>query len=170
MATSGGSAGFSVVELDVSQVDRVEPLFKGLVGFHREVVEGEWPVRDVDAAWAHRRAEYVEWLGGGRARMLVAVPAGEEDAPRGYAVLSIKPSSASWDVGERIGELETLAVAEEARGEGIGSLLIETCRELLREQGVTHWGVAVVEVNEGATRLYERVGFRSFYRQLLAEV
>jgi ribosomal protein S18 acetylase RimI-like enzyme len=163
--------GFSVVELDVSQVDRVEPLFKGLVDFHREVVEAEWPVRDVDAAWAHRRAEYVEWLGGGRARMLVAVPAGEEGTPpRGYAVLSIKSSSASWDVGERIGELETLAVAEEARGEGIGSLLIEACRELLREEGISHWGVAVVEANEDATRLYERVGFRSFYRQLLADV
>lgn len=165
------NAAFGVVELDVSQVDRVEPLFKGLVEFHREVVEGAWPVRDVEAAWAHRRAEYVEWLGGGEARMLVAVPAGDEGAPpRGYAVLGIKSSSASWNVGERIGELETLAVAEEARGEGIGSLLVEACRELLRAEGISHWGVAVVEANEGATRLYERVGFRPFYRQLLAEV
>jgi GNAT superfamily N-acetyltransferase len=165
------SAGLEVVELDASQVDRVEPLFKQLVDFHREAVKGAWPVRSVDAAWAHRRAEYVEWLGGGTARMLVAVPAGAGDAPpRGYATLSIKPSSASWDVGERIGELETLAVAQEARGEGIGSLLIESCRALLREEGVSHWSVGVVEVNEGATRLYERVGFRPFYRQLLAEV
>jgi len=165
------SAGFEVIELDVSRVDRVAPLFKQLVDFHREVAEGAWPVRDVEAAWAHRRAEYVEWLGGGTARMLVAVPAGDEDAaPRGYAVLSVKSSSASWDVGERIGEMETLAVAEDARGEGIGSLLVEACRERLRAEGITHWGVAVVEANEGATRLYERVGFRPFYRQLLAEV
>jgi GNAT superfamily N-acetyltransferase len=165
------SAGFEVLQLDVSQVDRVESLFKQLVDFHRDAVEGAWPVRSVEAAWSHRRAEYVQWLGGGRARMLVAVPAGEEGAaPRGYAVLSVGPSSASWDVGERIGELETLAVAEDARGEGIGSLLIEACRALLREEGVSHWGVAVVEVNEDATRLYERVGFRPFYRQLLAEV
>ncbi|HEU4739604.1 MAG TPA: GNAT family N-acetyltransferase [Solirubrobacterales bacterium] len=165
------SADFEVVELDVSQIDRVEPLFKGLVDFHREAVEGAWPVRDVEAAWAHRRAEYVEWLGGGTARMLAAVPVGDEGAqPQGYAVLSVKPSSASWEVGERIGELETLAVAEEARGEGIGSLLIEACRERLRAEGIGHWGVAVVEANEGATRLYERLGFRPFYRQLLAEV
>jgi hypothetical protein len=40
----------------------------------------------------------------------------------------------------------------------------------LREQGVRYWSVAVVEPNDDATRLYERVGFRSFYRQLLAEV
>ena len=53
----------------------------------------------------------------------------------------VKSSSASWDVGER-----------------------------LRAEGISHWGVAVVEANADATRLYERVGFRPFYRQLLAEV
>jgi GNAT superfamily N-acetyltransferase len=160
-----------VIELDVSEVDRVEPLFKQLVAFHRGVAGKDWPVRSEEAAWAHRRAEYVSWLGGGRARMLVAVPREDADgAPLGYAVLSVKPSSASWDVGERIAELETLAVVEEARGEGIGSLLIEACRDRLRDEGITHWGVAVVEANADATRLYERVGFRPFYRQLLAEV
>jgi GNAT superfamily N-acetyltransferase len=160
-----------VIELEVSEVDRVEPLFKQLVAFHRGVAGEDWPVRSEEAAWAHRRAEYLSWLGDGRARMLVAVPDEDEDTPPlGYAVLSVKPSSASWDVGERIAELETLAVAEGARGQGVGSLLIEACRERLREDGITHWGVAVVEANTDATRLYERVGFRPFYRQLLAEV
>jgi ribosomal protein S18 acetylase RimI-like enzyme len=160
-----------IVELDVSEVDWVEPLFEELVAFHRDVAGEDWPVRSEAAAWAHRRAEYVDWLGSGRARMLVAVPAGDGAAPPlGYAVLSVKPSSASWDVGGRIGELETLAVAEGARGRGVGSTLIEACREHLREEGVSHWSVAVVEANADATRLYERFGFRSFYRDLLAEV
>ena len=124
-----------------------------------------------EAAWAHRRGQYLEWLGDGSARMLAALPAGEEAAaPLGYAVLAIKPSMASWDVNERVGELETLAVAEEARGQGIGTMLIEECRRLLREEGITHWAVAVVEANADATRLYEREGFRPFYRQLLGEV
>jgi len=141
-------SGFEIVELDVSEVDRVEPLFKELVGFHREVAGEEWPVRDEAAAWAHRRAEYVSWLGEGRARMLVAVaPADAEARPLGYAVVSVKSSSASWDVGERIGELETLAVSPDARGRGIGSRLIAACRERLRGEGVTHWSVAVVEAN-----------------------
>ncbi len=160
-----------VVELQVSEVDRVAPLFQQLVDFHREVIEGAWPTRSKEAAWAHRRGQYVEWLGSGSARMLAAVPAGDSSAPPvGYAVLSVKPSMASWDVNERIGELETLAVAEGARGEGIGSELIEACRALLREEGITHWSVAVVEANADATRLYEREGFRPFYRQMLAEV
>jgi len=67
-----------------------------------------------------------------------------------------------------VGELETLAVAEAARGQGIGTMLIEACQERLRAEGVSHWSVGVVEANEGATKLYERAGFRPFYRDLLA--
>jgi ribosomal protein S18 acetylase RimI-like enzyme len=160
-----------VVELDASEVDRVAHLFQELVEFHGEVVEGVWPVRRPQDAWAHRRGQYLEWLGEGRARMLAAVRATEPQAtPDGYAVLSIGPGGASWDLGERIGELETLTVAEAARGQGIGTMLIEACREQLRAEGVRHWGVAVVEANEGAIRLYRWAGFRPYYRNLLAEL
>jgi len=43
-------------------------------------------------------------------------------------------------------------------------------RERLRAEGVSHWAVGVVEANEGATRLYERAGFRPFYREMLGRV
>lgn len=165
------SAGYQVIELGREEIDRVAPLFKGLVDFHREVVEGAWPVRDEEDAWAIRRRQYEEWLGEGSARMLVAVPAENPVvAPLGYAVLSVKPSMASWDVGEQVGEIETLAVAAEDRGKGIGTLLVEACRERLRAEGISHWAVGVVEANSGATRLYERAGFRPYYRELLGEV
>lgn len=165
------SGGYEVVELEAGEIDRVAHLFKELVGFHRDVVEGAWPTRSEEAGWEIRREQYVAWLGSGEARMLAAVPREDpEAAPDGYAVLSVKPSMASWDVGPRVGEIETLAVAAAARGEGIGSMLIEACRERLRAEGVGYWTVGVVEANEGATRLYERVGFRPYYRQLLGEV
>jgi len=159
-----------VEELTVEEIDRVGPLFKELVEFQEKVVKGAWPVRSGEDAWAHRRGQYLEWLGEGSARMLVAVPAEGEAEPLGYAVLSVKPSMASWEVGARVGELETLAVTPAARGQGIGTLLVEACRERLRAEGITHWSVSVVEANEGATRLYERAGFRPFYRDLMAEV
>lgn len=158
-----------VEELTVEEVDRVAHLFQELVEFHGEVVEGAWPVRRREDAWALRRGQYLEWLGEGSARMFAAVPP-EGDEALGYAVLSVKPSMASWDVGPRVGELETLAVAAAARGQGIGTMLIEACRERLRAEGVSHWAVGVVEANEGATRLYERAGFRPFYRELLGRV
>lgn len=167
---SNDHAGLVVEELTVAEVDRVGDLFKELVEFHGAVVEGAWPVRSGEDAWALRRRQYLEWLGEGSARMLVAVPAEGGAAPLGYAVLNIKPSMPSWDVGSRVGELETLAVAAAARGQGIGTLLIEACRERLRAEGVSHWSVGVVEANEGATRLYERAGFRPFYRDLMAAV
>lgn len=164
------SGGWRLEELTVEEVDRVGPLFEELAKFHGEVVEGAWPVRSGEDAWAHRRAQYVEWLGEGSARMLAAVPAEGAGMPLGYAVLSIKPSMASWDVGRRVGELETLAVAASARGQGIGTMLIEACREQLRAEGITHWSVGVVEANEGATRLYARAGFKPFYRNLMARL
>jgi ribosomal protein S18 acetylase RimI-like enzyme len=160
-----------IAELDVSEVDRVAHLFRELVGFHRDLVEGAWPVRGEGDAWAIRRRQYLDWLGSGRARMLAAVAAADPAArPNGYAVLSTQPSSASWEFGERIGELETLAVAASVRGRGIGTMLIAACEELLREEGIAYWGVAVVEANEGATRLYERSGFRPYYRNLMARL
>jgi ribosomal protein S18 acetylase RimI-like enzyme len=57
-----------------------------------------------------------------------------------------------------------------ARGHGIGTMLIEACRERLRADGITHWSVGVVEANGGATRLYERAGFKPFYRNLMARL
>jgi ribosomal protein S18 acetylase RimI-like enzyme len=166
------SVGCRIEELAVGEIERVAPLFKELVEFHGEVVEGAWPVRSGEDAWAHRRGQYIEWLGAESARMFAAVRAegGSDGEPLGYAVLSVKPSMASWDVGARVGELETLAVAAAARGQGIGTMLIEFCQERLRVEGITHWSVGVVEANEGATRLYERAGFRPFYRQLMGEV
>jgi ribosomal protein S18 acetylase RimI-like enzyme len=164
--------GCRVEELAVEEVDRVAHLFKELAEFHGRIAEGAWPVRSGEDAWAHRRGQYLEWLGSGTARMFAAVRSEEEDdgEPLGYAVLSVKPSMASWDVGARVGELETLAVAAAARGEGIGTMLIETCQERLRAEGIAYWSVGVVEANEGATRLYERGGFKPFYRNLMARL
>jgi GNAT superfamily N-acetyltransferase len=163
-------ASIDHAELAVDEVDRVARLFEELVEFHGEVVEGAWPVRAPEHAWALRREQYLEWLGEGSARMFAAVPADGEGEPLGYAVLSVKAGMPSWDVGSRVGELETLAVAAAARGQGIGTMLIEACRGRLRAEGVGHWAVGVVEANEDAIRLYERFGFRPYYREMLGEV
>ena len=88
----------------------------------------------------------------------------------GYAVLRLSPPGATWALGDRIGELESLAVAEECRGRGVGTALLEACREICRELGVTHWVVDVVDANRDAIRMYERHGFRPYYRLLMSRV
>ena len=76
----------------------------------------------------------------------------------------------TWQLGDRVGELETLTVAERARGAGLGTRLIAAARELLGERGEEFWSVVVVESNLDAVALYEREGLRPYYRQLLAPV
>jgi ribosomal protein S18 acetylase RimI-like enzyme len=162
---------YEIAELTLAEVDRVEPLWKSMVAHHRGVVAGAFPVRDEEEAWQLRRAEYVDWLSSGEGAMLAAVPNGEPGAaPLGYAVLLPSPAGATWELGDRVGEIESLAVAPEARGIGVGTALLDAARERFRAQGIEWWSVAVVEANEGAVELYERAGFGPYYRHLLGRI
>ena len=162
--------GRRIVELGVGDVDLVEGLWKEMVGHHQEVIEGRWPGRDHDRAWQMRRAQYVCWLEAGEGRLFLVPGEGAEQVPLGYACLRIRPGFSTFDVGERIGDLESLSVTAAARGEGIGTLLIEHCRSRLRAEGIAHWNVTAVAANVDAVRLYEREGFEIVSHNMLAPV
>ena len=140
-----------------------------MVEHHRRLTGHEWPVRDAEAAWDIRRSEYLDWLGAGSATLFTAAEDPSAELV-GYAMLRVTPPGATWDLGPEIGEVESLAVLERARGEGVGSALLAACRDALRRRGIDHWMVAVVEANAAATRLYEREGFRPHYRQMLGRI
>jgi ribosomal protein S18 acetylase RimI-like enzyme len=159
-----------IVDAGAGDLGRVEPLWRSMVEFHRQLAGSEWPVRTAREAWQLRSAQYRDWLAGEACWLLLATGPGDQDEPSGYAMLRLVEPGPTWDLGERVGEIESLAVARDARGKGVGSALIDAARQRLREQGISHWSVAVVETNEGATRLYRRHGFRNYYRQLLAPV
>ncbi|MBS1879008.1 MAG: GNAT family N-acetyltransferase [Actinobacteria bacterium] len=113
----------------------------------------------------------MDWLGSGEGTMLAAVPAGDPEAALlGYAVLRSHPAGPSWDVGELVGEIETLAVLPAARGRGVGSALLDAGRERFRGEGLEWWSVAVVEANSGAVALYRHAGFEPYYRNLLGRI
>jgi ribosomal protein S18 acetylase RimI-like enzyme len=149
-------------------IDSLQALWMSMVDHHREVAGADWPVRESEAAWRIRREEYRSWLADGSATLFVAGWAA--DAPAGYAMLRIHEPGATWDLGAAVGEVESLAVAADARGAGVGTRLLAACRDELRSRGIDYWSVAVVEANQGAVRLYERQGFRAYYRLLLGEV
>lgn len=136
-----------------------------MVAHHAKVAGDAWPIRNLDDSWRMRRAEYERWLGDGTGRMFTAVPH-DGGAPDDYAVLTVHPTGPTFDHGELVGDLESLAVSPEARGAGIGTLLIDTCRQILLERGIRAWIVTAVESNASALRLYEREGFRPFARVL----
>jgi ribosomal protein S18 acetylase RimI-like enzyme len=158
-----------VAEAGVEEVELLEPLWRSMVEHHRALVGREWPVRDAGEAWVLRRIQYLEWLHDGTATLFTAAVRPSTELV-GYAMLRIAPAGPTWELGPETGEVESLAVLESARGGGVGSALLSACREALRERGVEYWSVAVVEANRAATRLYEREGFRPFYRHLLGRL
>ncbi len=159
-----------IVELGVADVDLVEGLWKEMVAHHREVIGAELPTRDPDAAWARRRAQYVRWLEAGEGFLFLMPGEGAEGVPLGYAFLRLGAPPSTWDLGEPIGDLESLSVSAAARGTGIGTELMDHCRERLRAVGARWWSVTVVGANERAVELYEREGFRLYSHNMLAPV
>jgi ribosomal protein S18 acetylase RimI-like enzyme len=154
---------------DISDVAGLEPLWISMVDHHRAIAGEEWPVRRSVDAWAIRRQEYLGWLADGTGTLFVATLGGSAEMV-GYAMLHVHPPGATWDLGAEIGEVESLAVAEAARGAGVGISLLDACRSELVSRRIEYWSVAVVEANAAAVRLYERVGFRPYYRLMLGRV
>ena len=107
---------------------------------------------------------------GGDGYLYLVPGEGAEGVPLGYAFLRIASSGPTWNLGDRVGDLESLSVTAAARGMGVGTGLIAHCRERLRELGVKWWSVSVVSANEGAIDLYEREGFRDFWRTMTAPI
>ena len=153
---------------DAEDIDSLMPLWMGMVEHHREVAGAEWPVRAAADAWRIRQAEYRGWLADGSGTLFIA--AAGSSPPVGYAMLQVHPPGATWDLGAQVGEVESLSVAVGARSAGVGTRLLAACRDQLRSRGIVYWSVAVVEANDAAVRLYEREGFRPYYRLLLGEV
>lgn len=162
---------YRVIAADASRLYEVEPLWKAMVEHHRMLTERQLPVRTGDEAWRRRRDAYDAWLSSGQAWLLLAVAGTPQDqAAIGYAVVRMTGPAQTWDLGEPVGMLESLAVAGHARGNGVGTGLIDAARELLRARGVGFWSVTFVAGNAGAARLYERNGFRPFCTELLGPV
>jgi ribosomal protein S18 acetylase RimI-like enzyme len=82
----------------------------------------------------------------------------------GYAVLAF---SFSLEYDGRTAFVDELFVAEAARGLGLGTLVLRRAAELCREAGVNALHLETEEENEGAARLYGRLGFRSYGRRLM---
>lgn len=93
---------------------------------------------------------------------LLFLVAEHEGAVVGYAV--------SWHVVDEA-ELANLAVAQEARGQGIGGALLDTVIAVARESGCASMHLEVRESNAAARGLYASRGFeevgrrRRYYRE-----
>ena len=67
-------------------------------------------------------------------------------------------------------ELESISVAPEHRGRGLGTRLMQAVHADLRERGIEFVAVTLFAGNEGAARLYERQGMRLGLQRMVGRV
>jgi len=134
-------AALRIVEGSAQDIPALEPLWVAVHHVHEASMPELAPYVTDSETWAERRALYESVFEKPDTVLLLAFD-GEELV--GYALshlLELEETwiGDTWRTGQRIAELESLAVRESHRGQGI---------------------VGAVAGNEGALRLYERRGFR----------
>jgi GNAT superfamily N-acetyltransferase len=157
----------SIVRAGPERIAELEPLWRSLYDHHAGVGRSVAPVRDFADSWRRRRAQYEGWLAGEDALLLVAE---RDQRPVGYALVTVGDGPATWDVGERVVEIETLAVLPEERSAGVGHALIEEVERVARDRGAEGMAVGLVHTNASALRFYEREGFGLFYLELVRDL
>lgn len=157
-----------IVGAGPERIPELEPLWRALYEHHRAIAEGVAGVRPYEDTWKQRQGQYRDWLtGDGEAALLLAE---RDDRVVGYAMLTAGPGAATWDLGDRVVEIETLSVLSEERGSGVGAALMSASRSWALERGATTVAVGLAHTNEGARRFYEREGFTPFYLDMVLDI
>jgi ribosomal protein S18 acetylase RimI-like enzyme len=137
-------------------IDELEPLWLSLFDWHATIGAARLPLIDRELSWPRRRALYVRLLSHDDGFVVVARRNG---AAVGYAVAHLLDGpDDTWPTSDRIGEVESLAVVETERGNGLGSVLLDATERRLAELGATSVAIAVMVGNDAARRFYERRG------------
>jgi GNAT superfamily N-acetyltransferase len=89
---------------------------------------------------------------------ILAVLAEDDGVAVGFALVSLRP--AIWFDGP-VSQLEELYVVPRLRDRGIGTQVLDLCRELVRALGSPEMHINVDEVDADTRRFYERHGFRT---------
>ncbi len=72
----------------------------------------------------------------------------------------------TWQTGRDVAEIHMLVVADRARGQGLGSAVMDAVDARLAADGVHDQVVGAIEPNVGAIRLYQRRGFKPAWLQM----
>ena len=158
----------SIVRGSIEDVDSLEPLWVGVHHVHAASMPELAPYVSDAETWSERRALYVSLFDKPDTLLLLGR---DGDELIGYAlthVLAVEETWVpdTWRTGARIAEIESLAVTDARRGEGIGSALMDAVERELAERGLDDLILGVLPGNVDAIRLYERRGFRPTWMYL----
>ncbi|MFI5005363.1 MAG: GNAT family N-acetyltransferase [Solirubrobacterales bacterium] len=165
-------AELSVISIPEDRFDDLAPLWRMLYEHHRALAPH---LRDrevsFERAWETRRGLEREWLHSEPHSFVLAA----QDTGRlvGYAFVRVRSGhgfAAAWRASHPLAELVTLVVVPDARGQGVGSMLLDAVDARLRELGVEDMAIAVLTTNTDAARLYERRGAVPFVTQFVQRV
>jgi GNAT superfamily N-acetyltransferase len=153
--------GVAVAFGSAADIDLLRPFWLALHRIHREADPELAPHVDDETSWARRRELYRHCLESPDAILLLVRR--DEDLI-GYAMVAVEPDGAvlwsdTWEVGERVAELETMYLVPEERGHGLGGLLLDTVEAELASRGIHDLAIGALPGNTGALRFYERRGY-----------
>lgn len=161
-----------IVPVPRSSLDGLAPLWQALYDQHNELTphltDRSRPFSD---AWESRRDAEKRWLAAEPDSFVLA--ARRDEAYVGYAFVRVRSGAGfaeSWSFSDPIGDLVTLVVLPESRGQGIGSALLDAVEAKLHALGVEDLVITVVTTNGKAARLYERRGAAPFTTDLVQRV
>lgn len=151
------SADVTITRAGPERIGDLEPLWAALQKHHVSVAPtlAGLPARSVQDSWRRRRAKYEAWLLEPDAFVLLAERFGQEV---GYALVTVGEPYQGWGSAERVAQLETLAVLESERGQGLGTQLLDAVERELSRAGIHELRLAVVPPNSDALRFYARRG------------
>jgi ribosomal protein S18 acetylase RimI-like enzyme len=147
-----------IEEVGPESLGEVEPLWRTLHEHHLAVDRDRGNItqpRTATQAWSFRRPAIERWLSEPGGFALIARHAGR---PVGFAAARVEDATGTWDVGEKIGVLEILVVANRDRKRGIGERLVEEVAGRFRAAGVRFLAVDVLPANRSAIAFYRRLG------------
>lgn len=123
---------------------------------HQRAISAVPVIADPERAWAERLATYRRAFAGGDPILRIARADGEA---LGYAMaFEHAGTDDTFALAPRYGELYTLTVVAERRGEGIGTRLCDAVDLALAERGIDRLVIATMAPNADAIRFYERRG------------
>ncbi len=161
-----------VIPIPQDRLDDLQPVWRALYEHHTALTphlrDREVPF---EQAWQSRREIEREWLASEPDSFVLA--AQDAGGYVGYAFVRVRPGAgiaASWRASDPLAELAILVVLPEMRGQGVGSMLLDTVKAKLGELGIEDMLIGVITTNTEAMRLYERRGAVPFLTQFVHRV
>lgn len=157
--------GIPVSQVPPQEVDALRVFCDALHDHHHLVAGHLAPFISHDRSWAAFRPYFLAAAENG-----LALRVGTGEAPRGMVAATLLKDAPlftdTWTLSGGVAEIEVLAIAEAARGRGLGKRLMQTIDMRLHALGIRNQIVGAFEPNASAVQFYLDLGFRPAVLQL----